>query len=305
MGSFLRNGLTALLIAGSIQLFTVGVLAPNLPSEVCRPGVQETRTLTLPKARLVHINNADGGVSVTANEGEEILLTAYIRAYPRTWSDRAAAVDYVETVLRTDRIGDTLSVITEPDNRPDNLDLRVDYTISVPRGTSIGVVSMHGNVSVGEGLDRISVKGNFTDVKIANPQSMVMAKSVTGRIEVTGARGETTLETVNGGIIATIEGGKLEASTTTGSINATLLSPEVASCDLTVMNGDITLVMPEDSSAKVHAVTGRGSISSDMPIDGESGMQRRRELQGLIGEGKTRLMMNSLNGNIRITRSVT
>lgn len=305
MGSFLRNGLTAILIAGAIQLFTVGVLAPNLPSEVCRPGVQETRTLTLSKARLVHINNADGGVAVTANDAEDIHLIAHIRAYPRTWNDREAAARYVKTLLKIDRIGDTLSVMTEPGNRPDNLDLRVDYTLTVPRGTSIGVVSMHGNVTIGEGLDRISIKGNFTDVKITNPQSMVMAKSVTGRLEVTGARGETTLETVNGGIIATVEGGKLEASTTTGSINATLLTSDVTSCDLTVMNGDITLVMPENSSAKVHAVTGRGNISSDIPVGGEEGTHRRRELYGVIGDGYTRLMMNSLNGNIRITRSVT
>ncbi len=303
MPMFFRSMATAACIATAVQCFTIGVLAPKLPREVCRPEVQQVTSLTFPAVKLVHINNADGAVSVATHRLNEIRLTADIRAY--TGRSRDDIAEYLETLLRTDSIGDTLSILTEPKNRPDGLDLRVDYSLLVPEDTDLGVVCMDGNVTVGPGCGRVSIKGNYTDILIQAPRDAVRAKTMTGRIRVVDAPEATLLETVNGSIYADMVGGTLEASTTTGSIYTTLAAPEVMSCDLTVLMGDITLTMSEACSAEIDASTGRGAISSDFPIDDWDGVQRKRSLHGTIDAGHTRLSMNSLNGNIRLTRSTT
>ena len=181
----------------------------------------------------------------------------------------------------------------------------MDYRILVPEGTDIGAVSMNGNVRVGPGCGNIRIKGNYADIDIAESSGTVVAKTVTGRIEVSGAKKATTLETVNGRVYATRASGALEASTTTGDIYVTLAGTEVDACNLTVMNGDITLVMSQAGSARVQASTGRGAISSDFSLEQSEGVQRRRELRGVIGAGRTELTLESLNGSIRLTRSMT
>lgn len=305
MKTVLRSALAAVLIAAAIQLFTVGALAPNLPRKVVPPGVQELRTQVLPKARLVHVSNADGALTVATHDRDEIEVQANIRIYTQSWDPERVAQKYAATLIRTDRIGDTATIITEPEERPDEIDLLVDYTLLVPEGTDIGAVCMNGNVRVGAGCGRVRIMGNYTDIDITDPRGAVLAKSVTGRINVVNAAADTVLETVNGRIYASMMGGTLEASTTTGSIYTTLLDPSVQACDLTVLMGDITLVLSEGCSAQVDATTGRGVVTFELPPETLEGVYRRRELHGTLGPGQTKLTMNALNGNILLTRSAT
>ena len=108
---------------------------------------------------------------------------------------------------------------------------------------------------------------------------------------------------MNGSIYATVADGGLRATTANGNIVATLVKPAVKTCDLTAMNGGITLLMAADCSAEVDASTGRGTVRSELPVTAPTGQTKRRELRGRIGAGETRLNLNSLNGNISIARS--
>lgn len=307
MSNFLRSMGIAVFVAAAIQSFTVGVLAPRLPREVLRPGVQDLRTLTLPKARLVQINNADGAVTVNVHERDvdAIEVTADIRAYTQTYTTKAVAEQYVKTLISVDATPDTITMVTEPEERPDVVDLRVDYSLKVPEGTNIRIVGTNGNVWIDKGCGEISVLGNNTDIEILGAHAPVTAKSTNGRIRVYDAAAPATLETVNGSIYANMLGGELKATTTNGHVYATLMDKDVKACDLTVMNGGITLVMPEGISARVDAATGHGTVRSEFVLQEQGGVQRPREVHGAIGDGHARLTLNSLNGDIWITRSTT
>lgn len=305
MNNILRSASLALVIAAAIQCFTVGYLSPRLSLEVCRPMVHETRAQNFPAVGLVHLVNEDGAVQVRTHEQPDIRIEADLRAYADDSQSSMLAASYLPWLVKVQQKGDTLEVVTEPGQRPEQLDVLVNYTILVPEDTSIHLDGSNGNVLIGPGCGDVTIKGNNTDVDIAEPRGTVAIRVLNGRIKLAGAEKSATVETENGNIRATMVGGALQAKTTNGNIYAYLTDPSVSACDLTATNGGITLAMAENCSAAVTATTGGGSIRSDLLVEEIRGVRRRNALNGTIGDGQTRLTMNSLNGDILITRSDT
>ncbi len=300
-----RSVATAAFIAVAIQIFAVGILAPKLPREVCRPGAQQQQSMKFAAVPVVRLINTDGTVRVNVAEVKEIQVDADIRAYTPSTVEQPVAEQYITTLIKT-KVSDTaVEVVTEPGERPDELDLRVDYIVTVPEGTDVALEVSNGNVRVAPGCNQVTVEGVNSDIDIQGPKGAVNAKSTNGRIRIYDTEAETTLETVNGNIQAQVKSGTLQASTITGSIMTTLLSPEVSACDLTSMNGAITLIMSENCSAEVSATTGRGTVRAEPGVELKSGEYKRHAMLGVIGDGATKLSMNSMNGDIVLQRSTT
>jgi len=303
MTSFLRSSGSAICIAAAVQCFTVGVLAPKLPREVCRPMVQETRQVSLPSRPVIFIENADGAIHINTHNRDTVELSAVIRAYTNTSEQRLIAEPYVSTLVETIPSSEMLRIVSEPKERPDGIDLRIDYTILVPEDTAVRIEGQNGNVYVNGRCGALRITGNTTDIEITGATGPVLAKSNTGRIRVNNAQNRTRLETVNGNIHATMAGGTLLAKSTNGSIFATLDGPGVTDCELNSLNGGITLVVSPDYSASVDAQTSRGTVRTDVLLGLEPAEQKRREVRGVIGEGASRLSLQTVNGNIMLTRS--
>ena len=302
MRSLFRSIVTACLIAGAVLCFTIGALASNLPRVVGRPDIEDARDLSLPVAKLLQLKNDDGSVQVRTHDLGEIDLQASIKAYLRRDIDPAAAQAYVESLVRVKAGDNSLAIATDSEESPDGIELRVDYTILVPPGTDISVEGSNGNVWISKGCGRVSVQGRNADIEIAEPEGPVLAQSTNGRIRVLDAPDGATIKTVNGNVYAHMTGGVLRAATTNGAIVARVLNPRVEECTLSSQNGGITLVMRDECSATVEAVTERGVVTSDFAVDSTSGVQKRRHLKGMIGAGHTKLSMDTLNGNIWITK---
>lgn len=301
----IRSATLALAILVAVQSFTVGVLAPKLSLEICRPLAESTRNFEFSGVKRVRIDNADGVVHVKQASDGKVEINATIRAYTPSYETRPVAEAYIQRLLANHQDGDSLHVITEPGKRPDDVDLVVDYIVSVPMGTHLEVVGSNGNVWVAAQCGSVRIEGNNTDIQVDSPQGPVYAKTANGRITVLGASAATDLETVNGSIYANVRGGALHASTGNGSIVAHLLEPSVKTCDLTAMNGNITLLLAEGCGGEVLAVSGRGTVSSELPLVAAGEERQRRRLQGRIADGTMRATLNSLNGNIVISRSTT
>jgi len=294
-----------MVIAAAIQCFTVGFLSEKISLEVCKPMVHETRSERLPAAKRLHLENHDGAVQIRTHDEDDFQIEADLRAYTATSQDAMLAKSYLPWLVKVTREEDTLHIVTEPGERPETLDVLVNYVIYVPRNTAIRIDGANGNVFVGSGCGDVTIQGNNTDIEITEPLGKVEAKVANGRIRVTDAIQPAILETVNGSIYVYMRGGALQASTANGNIYSYILDPDVSACDLTAMNGGITLAMAEDCSAEVNATTGGGTVRSDLLLSKIQGVRRRQALHGTIGDGRTRLTMNSLNGDIMITRSDT
>ncbi|MDQ1258107.1 MAG: hypothetical protein QG656_2716 [Candidatus Hydrogenedentes bacterium] len=305
MRVFLRSLFTAVGIAGAVQLFAIGALAPRLPAVLGRPAVETERALTLPGAASLSLLNVDGSVHIRTHALDGIEVQASIRAYVRETENETLAQNYVASLIATDVQPESVSIVTEPGERPDAIEIQADYNILVPMGTDIAVAGANGNVWVSAGCGRVKVHGCNADIEVVEPRGLVTAESTNGRIRVLDAVGGAEVSTVNGNVYAYIKGGGLRASTTNGAIVAHRLVPGTGGFDLSSANGGITLVMADECAGRVDAETNRGLVKSDFPLTGASTVTKRRQLQGDIGSGDTTLKMRTLNGNIWIARNRT
>ncbi|HOQ90260.1 MAG TPA: DUF4097 family beta strand repeat-containing protein [Candidatus Hydrogenedentes bacterium] len=300
-----KSVITAALIAVAIQIFCVGILAPNLPREVCRPGLLETRQFNLPASQALNIVGKNGAVRIMANQTDVFSVVAEIRAYTRYASDAPTASEYLSHLFQVDRQGEITRLVVEPSDAPDVVDIRVDLQVTVPEGTDVAVDIINGNIWVEGAAGDVAVEGNNSDIQVSGPSGAVAAKTTNGRIVVHGARAETTLETANGSINVQMLGGALQASTITGNITLRLMSEDVEACDLTSLNGSITLFLKESCSAVLSASTVRGTVDLDPTFVVRDGEIRRRMVRGTLRDGRTKLSLNSMNGNIVLQRSET
>jgi hypothetical protein len=147
-----------------------------------------------------------------------------------------------------------------------NNDVKVTFTVRVPKGIRLIAKTVNGEVSA-TGL-----------------QSDVEAHTVNGKIRV-----DTTelvrANTVNGGI---------EVRMGAGSWNEDL--------KFTTVNGGVDLTLPSGVSADVHATTVNGGISTDFPIT-VSGRWGPKSLNGRIGSGGRNLKISTVNGGIALRSS--
>lgn len=302
MSVFYRSLLVAALIAAAVHAFTMGVLCDVLPREATPPMFHATRSLRFEQGNFLRLAHTDGSVEVFTHEGSEFLLSADIRAYgPKEYLDATHA--YVDTMVQGSTDGGGIRIHTETGERPEPVDIRIDYQLTVPRGANVSVEGANGNVLVHEGCGALFVQGNNTDIKIVSPGAAVRAQSNNGRIQVLNAPSETVLKTINGNIYASMEGGYLEADTTNGSVSVLLRSGEVSSCNLTSLNGGITLALVDPDAVAVDARTDNGLVHCGLALAYADGFPKRRKVVGTAGTGTSKVSLYSRNGDISIARS--
>lgn len=302
MWSTIKSLITATGASGLLVLFSVHVIAPALPRVIGPADYTETRSLEWTGARTLRLTNQDGFVRVWTRPGAECRATAEIRVYSRGENGPAHGKAYATQLVTAQHVDDTIEIMTEAGERPYDLEVFVDYTLEVPRDMDIEISSANGNVWVYDGCGSVRVTGVNSDIAVSRPSGAVDANSVNGRIRVTDAPEGANLHTVNGNVYAHMKGGGLSASTVNGVIVAHVLDPAVSQCDLLSKNGGITLAMAPGCSAQVVAETAHGIVRSDLDIAPTAGAVHRRKLEGIIGEGRTQLQMNTINGNIWIAR---
>ncbi len=144
-------------------------------------------------------------------------------------------------------------------------DVKVDFTVQVPRGVRLTSVTVNG------------------DVEASGIQADVNASTVNGSVDV-----QTT--------------GFAEASSVNGDITCRIGRSQLSGdVEFQTVNGSITIEMPGDLNAEFHATTVNGGIDSDFPIT-VSGKMNPRSVRGRIGDGGPELRLATVNGSIRLRK---
>jgi hypothetical protein len=146
----------------------------------------------------------------------------------------------------------------------DDNDVRVDFTVKIPAGVKF------------------------------------FGKTVNGNIDAMALRADAAVETVNGEI--TLETtGTGSAVTVNGSIDASMgVSTWTEPLEFRTVNGSITLRLPKDVNANVHAGMMNGGFQSDFPLMVQSFGGRNRHVDGTIGKGGRDLDLHTVNGRIHL-----
>jgi len=168
----------------------------------------------------------NGGIEVTAGEGDEVRLQVRVSASADEESEARALVSGVHV-----RTGATVSA-QGPSTHGEHSWWSVSYRLTVPARTDLDLRSYNGGITVA------GVRGR-TEFSTTN-----------GGVRVRDAGGSMHGRTTNGGVNVALSGTQWEGD----------------GLDVTTTNGGVVLEMPSDFNAHLETGTVNGGIHIDFPV---------------------------------------
>ncbi len=261
-----HSGLVVLLLLGLAACGKGAGVGETEEGSLVLGTAEATATVTrmvAPEGRTLEIDGFAGDVTLAAAEDDVARLTFTKHA---RGNDKAAA----ERALRRIHIeesGDETAYRFVLRAEAPRLS-RVDVTGTVPLGTTLRINLPNG------------------DVQLAGPDAPVTVKGENGDVRITGAGAAVEVATRNGSI----------------AVGVARLAPD-AEVRLTTVNGDLTLALPPDASARVDARTNAGEIRADGLVLAERSLDpvgAGGHFRGTLGVGGAVVEMKTENGDITI-----
>ena len=177
-----------------------------------------------------------------------------------------------------------------------------DFVVEVPRGVSVRVGSGSGEVTVEGVTGNVHAASGSGTVRVGAGAGEVRASSGSGEVTVEGALGPVQASTGSGEIRITTGRGPVTASTGSGDIDVSMASaPGSDDMRFSSGSGSITLRVPSDFSANIHATTGSGDFESDLPVTLTPPLSRH-DFRATIGSGGRAVRISTGSGDIRFLR---
>ncbi len=221
------------------------------------------------------IHTRNGSVAVSRADGDEILITATLRARTRE------RLEKMKVVAEESESG--VLVI-----RPEPADGRWLNNEGCSLEVSAPAAATASGLKVKTGNGRITVSGvsGRADLDTSN-----------GRITVTEAAGEVIADTSNGRIELTDVPGPVTADTSNGAVIVRLTPDGHGPVLIDTSNGSVTLEVGRDFAGTLRARTSNGRV--DIPDRFERGDRRRNAADLAMGDGPPSIISTS-NGSIRV-----
>ncbi|MBN1857901.1 DUF4097 family beta strand repeat protein [Candidatus Bipolaricaulota bacterium] len=247
---------------------------------------------------LLDADSSNGHVSIIGDEAATgVTVVATLRA---TGDSEQEAEDRLGRIIYlVERQSDRVRILYEADAQDDDVrrHASVDFDITVPTvcdviaDTSNGAITLEattGTADLETSNGAIDVYGVFGDL---------LLDTSNGRIDVSHVEGAIDADTSNGEIWIHRTLGPVIADTSNGSIRfeGTLVGRDNS---LTTGNGSVTLAIAEDASISIDASTTIGSISSRLPLDGDT--EGRDWTATLNAPADVAVRLKTTNGSIRI-----
>lgn len=286
-----------------------------------------SKTVPLPKGGSLDLSNISGDIVVTGGAGDQVVIDAVKRA--KTAEDLKLV--QIEVTASASRV----EVRTQYPQERRNVNVSVDFTVSVPRGAGVRLHSVSGDLKVATvdgGLTAETVSG---DVVLTSAAQVEGARSVSGNVTVdsAGSEGDISFASVSGDVkLSQIKARGIEANSVSGGVTLAAVTCSRANVKsvggdivfggplakggryiLQSHSGDVTLNVIDKTGFEVNVGTFSGDITSDLQIvstfggEGERGQPGRKaksgpgqRLQGTFGDGGAILELTTFSGDVRI-----
>ena len=215
----------------------------------------------------LRLQNVNGAVRVGTWGKTEIRVSAVKRA-KGSGADEALA----QTQIRVTKQGSTLDVET-----------------FLPKPTRTWGIFNWGNRAGAEVAYELMLPAGLA----------VDVETVNGRVSAEGRIAPLTLNTVNGSVRVEAHAAPINVNTVNGSVEVTFAGP-LQAADLETVNGSVTVSCARNSSFRFDLQTVNGKIRSDFPEVTVEGKWGPKEARGAIADGKGRLAVETVNGEVRI-----
>src|SRR5215467_12667457 len=229
---------------------------------------------------LVKASLVNGGISVKAYDGKEVIVEAHARNHDSSRSDsNMKRIIISSTGLSVEEENNEVRINTDSYARP------VDLTISVPVHTSLKLNAVNSGDIVVTGVD--------------------------GELDVNDVNGSVTLNNVSGSAVAHALNGRLLA--TFARVNQKPMA-------FSSLNGDIDVTFPADLKANLSLKSDRGEIFSDFDVQVQASAPQQtveddrkqggkykvkidKAVHGTIGGGGPEMQFTNFNGSIYIRKA--
>jgi bifunctional DNA-binding transcriptional regulator/antitoxin component of YhaV-PrlF toxin-antitoxin module len=222
------------------------------------------KTYDLQPGGRVEVDNVNGKISVEPATGSAVEIVAEKTARGATEETAKQALDRIEIHEESSPSAVKIETRLPRGNWMEGSSGQVRYTVRVPAGIEVALVTVNGGV------------------------------------EATGIDARMKLEATNGGVVARNVSGQIDASTTNGGVDVDVAQLSDEGVRLECTNGGIRLRLPSDARATISAsVTNGGIDAGGLRI--ETTESTRRKLEGRLNGGGARVRIEGTNGGIRIS----
>lgn len=256
---------TTLLLAAATASFAIPAVLPAQQADYrfSRP---------MRAGQVLAISNIDGAVTVHRSAGASAEVVVTKRVIRGDGALVQAILEETDDGIRVctvylERAGEarnTCSHRNHTGDRRDPLEVEMTYEVRVPADVALRVGTVDGDIIASD---------------LGTPARL---STVDGDIRVTG-RAPERVTTVDGDIDLAIDG------------------PLPDDLRLSTVDGSVRIAMPATSSFTVHASTLDGSLESDFPLR-VSGKWGPRSLRGTVGDGRSSIRINTVDGNVELRR---
>ena len=281
-----------------------------------------TQTLRLGRNGTFDLQNAAGNIVVNGGGGDEVRIDAVKSVRHRLEATARAALSDVRINV-TER-GGNVEVRTEQPRRG-NAVSAVEYTVAVPRGASVVLQTVSGDVrvtNIGGELRAQSMSGSITAASVRRVREL---RSVSGTIDLSdGESDELTAHTLGGDVLVrNLKGRVLDLQTVTGDVR--LMGVEVERARLESMagdldysgrlarsgryefqthSGDIRLSPSGNPGFDLQATSFSGALRSEYTLKAQQDDARapNESMHGTFGDASAAVTAQSFSGDILILK---
>lgn len=289
-------------------------------------GEKTAETFKVGDAGSLHVNNLAGDITVSGTTGGEIQVEAI--KHGRGVNENEARQQLGSIDVSIQKVGARVEIET---NHARNSRGWVDYTISVPVGTTVELKSVSGDIRVSNVRGEVRAESVSGSIQGSSLTRVASLKSVSGDVEATtiASDGEMALSSVSGDIVAKgLKGRSAQVGTVSGDVTLKMCVCGQASVqsvsgnmeyigklekggryEFKTHSGDVSLVTAGEGF-DLDASTFSGSLRSDLPLvtrGGDANFERGRGpgrwVKAVVGDGGAYVEIKTFSGDIVLSKS--
>ncbi len=171
-----------------------------------------------------------------------------------------------------------------------NCEASIRFEVNVPRNLNLNydaISSVSGDVEIDGARGTVNVKAVSGDVKIVTAQGIIHADSVSGDVHVERASGSVSAKSISGDV----------------KVNLQNVDSDEA-MEFSTVSGDVNVSMPSNLGAEVDMKTLSGDLRTDFGITVEKKEHGPgKTAHGRLGEGSRRVKMSSVSGDVKLLKN--
>ncbi len=264
-------------------------------------------TFTLERGGTLSVSLYSGSAKVTGTSGSEVRVRGTIDGGDLRVRGRANSVR-VELDHGMPRGGADLDISVPIGTRVVLEGFSSPFSVRGVKG-DVSVETLNGSIVVTDAAGKVSAESVTGDIEIDGVAGDVRAESVSGSVTLKNVDGDIATESVSGPVdIVSANSARVRAETVGGSLSYDGTIEPLGNYSFATHSGRLTLAVPANAGATVQLETFSGTVDSDFPVTLESGANRRMgesRFDFRIGDGRSRIVLETFNGNIEIKRGST